>query len=240
MLPLPLVLLLIISGLLLLNRQKWLGKTLILSGFAVLYVLSLGHVADFLLMPLEAKYPLFRAEKQTVDAVVVPGGGSVDLAWMDANPVPNSETHSRLVLGVQLARKFNVPLVLCGGNGEPFTTTVRDADPMAAAAYALGMPKNQVIVENESRNTLENAQAVRRLIKKDRIVLATSAYYMRRAKTMFERQNFVVIPAPAFFLSQSRVFSYASFIPRSGDLTRSTTAVAEWLSLAWWSLRGRI
>lgn len=222
------------------NRRKGLGKGLILSGIALLYVLSLGHVADFLLRPLEGKYPPFRAGKQTVDAVVVPGGGSVDLAWMNANPVSSSESLARVVLGVQLAQKFKVPLVLCGGNGEPFTTTVRDAEPMAAAAYALGMPKNQVLVENESRNTLENAQAVRKLIKKDRIILATSAYYMRRAKAMFTRQGFAVTPAPTFFLAQTRVFSYASFIPKAGDFSRSTTAIAEWISLAWWSIRGQI
>jgi uncharacterized SAM-binding protein YcdF (DUF218 family) len=239
-LPLSLVLFLIIAGLIILKWRERLGKGLVLSGVIVLYVLSLGHTADFILKPLEEKYPPLAAEKIALDAVVVPGGGSVDLAWINANPVPNSETLSRVVLGVELARKFKVPLVLCGGNGEPFTTTVRDADPMAAAALAMGMPANQVLVENESRNTLENARAVRKLLKQDRIILATSAYYMRRAKAMFTRQGFVVIPAPTFFLAQTRVFSFASFIPKAGDLSRSTTGIAEWISLAWWSIRGEV
>ena len=239
-LPLTLVLFLISAGLLILKKRINIGKGLVLSGLIVLYVLSLGHTADFILKPLEGKYPPLIAEKLAVDAVVVPGGGSVDLAWINTRPVPNAETFSRVVLGVELARKFKVPLVLCGGNGEPFTTTVRDAEPMAAAAYAMGLPSKQALVENESRNTLENARAVRKLLKKDRIILATSAYYMRRAKAMFTRQGFTVIPAPTFFLAQNRVFSYASFIPKAGDLSRSTTGIAEWISLAWWSLRGEV
>jgi uncharacterized SAM-binding protein YcdF (DUF218 family) len=63
---------------------------------------------------------------------------------------------------------------------------------------------------------------------------------MRRAKAMFARQGFVVIPAPTYFLAQNRVFSYVSFIPTAGDFSRSTTGIAEWISLAWWSIRGEI
>ncbi len=236
------VLIAMIAGLALLERRRNLGRALLAGGMAVLYLLSLGPTADLILRPLERRYPPVRAEaiKGRVDAVVVPGGGSIDLAWMGADPVPNAETLSRIVTGVELARRLKAPLVLCGGNGEPFSTKVNDADAMARAAIALGMPRARLIVEDRSRNTLENAHAVRALLTGDRIVLATSAYYLRRATAFFSRRGFTVIPAPTYFLSQTRVWTLAALIPRAGDFNRSCTGIAEWISMLWWTMRGEL
>ncbi len=231
---------LILAGLLLLNRHRPIGKALIVAGLTLLYVLSLGHTADLILKPLEGRYLPLKDEKTAVDAVVVPGGGSVDLAWLDVSPVPNAETLSRLITGVELSRKFRLPLIVCGGNGEPFSTKANDADAMALAAYAMDIPRGRVIAENVSRNTLENSYAVRKLVKGDRIILVTSAYHMRRASAMFGRRGFLVIPAPSYFLGRTRVCSLASLIPRASDLTHSSVGIAEWISLAWWGIRGEI
>lgn len=238
--PLSAALILVLVGLSLINGNKRFGRGLPLFAVLLLYVLSLGHTADFILKPLEGRYPPLKNEMIAVDAIVVPGGGSVDLDWTNADPVPNEETLSRLVTGVVLAKRLRVPLVLCGGNGEPFATKVNDADAMAPSAYAMGMPREQVIIENVSRNTLENSYAVRKLVKGNRIVLATSAYYMRRAKALFARRGFTVIPAPTFFLAQTRKVSFNSFIPKATDLHHSTVGLAEWASMAWWHVRGEI
>ncbi|HLO26730.1 MAG TPA: ElyC/SanA/YdcF family protein [Geobacteraceae bacterium] len=221
-------------------KRRMAGSLLILAGLVLFYLLSIAPVADVLLEPLErAAFPLQKIPA-TADAVVVPGGGSVDLAWCGASPVPNAETMTRLVKGVELAKRMNIPLVLAGGNGEPFATVLNDADVMADAAYAMGMSRNRMIVENRSRNTLENSHAVRRLVKGNRIILATSAYYMKRADAMFTRRGFTVIPAPTYHLVQTRKSGPASLIPRAGIFANSTVALAEWLSMAWWRIRGEM
>ncbi len=235
------LLIMILAGYLLAGRYRRTGKTFIISGLAILYLLSLGHVADMLLKPLERGLPPLMINKTIgVDAIVVPGGGSVDLEWLGAAPVPNGENYARLFQGIELAKKYDVPLVLTGGNGEPFTTKVKDADVMAEAALSLGIPRKQLIVENESRNTLENSHAVRKLVKGNRIVLATSAYYMKRARFMFERRGFSVIPAPVYYLVATRKCNLSSLIPRAGDLYRSSTAIAEWMGRIWWRIRGEM
>ncbi len=231
---------LILAGAFLLNRHRRTGKALIFAGLALLYLLSLGPVADAILRPLERATPPLRDENLAADAVVVPGGGSVDLEWMGGGAVPNAETLSRLVTGVRFAKKLGVPLVLCGGNGEPFATKVRDADAMFPAALAMGMDERQVIVENESRNTLENSHAVRKLVRGDRIILATSAYYMRRARAMFEKRGFTVIPAATTHLAGTRRYSASVLIPGAANLAHSAVGIAEWISMVWWSLRGEM
>jgi uncharacterized SAM-binding protein YcdF (DUF218 family) len=190
------LILLILFGFLISGKRRKLGRACIFLGLLLFYLLSLGPVADALLKPLERALPTLKHRPAAADAVVVPGGGSVERSWIGAGPVPNGETYVRLVTGVELAKTMNILLVLTGGNGEPFATALNDADVMADAAYAMGMPRNRIIVENRSRNTLENSREVRKLLKGNRIILATSAYYMKRAVAMFTKQGFKVTPAP--------------------------------------------
>jgi uncharacterized SAM-binding protein YcdF (DUF218 family) len=232
--------LLMLFGLFVARKRRKTGMALVIAGLGTLYLLSLDPVANLLLRPLENAAPPLQKLPAAVDAVVVPGGGSVDLAPIGAPSVPNAETWTRLIKGIEIARKLNVPLVLTGGNGEPFAARLNDADVMAEAAYGLGMPREQVIVENSSRNTLENSLAVRSIIKGDRIILATSAYYMKRAMLLFGKRGFTVIPAPTYQLCQIRKTNVFTLIPGAENLARSNTAFAEWLSLGWWKLRREI
>ncbi len=220
------------------KKRRVLGRVLFSLGLILLCALSLEPVANWLLKPLESAAPYAQKLPDTADAVVVPGGGSVNLAWAGAAPVPNAETWTRLIRGIEIARRLNAPLILTGGNGEPFATTLNDADVMATAALALGMPRNQMIVENGSRNTLENSYAVRNLVRGEKqIVLVTSGYYMKRAVAMFKRRGLKVIPVPTYPLVQTRKTGFFTFIPSAGNLQRSSTALAEWMSLAWWRMR---
>jgi uncharacterized SAM-binding protein YcdF (DUF218 family) len=71
-------------------------------------------------------------------------------------------------------------------------------------------------------------------------ILATSAYYMKRAVAVMKKRGFMVIPAPTYYLAQSRKITPALLIPRSGNFSNSPVAVAEWLSLVWWNMRGEL
>jgi uncharacterized SAM-binding protein YcdF (DUF218 family) len=230
----------ILTGWFLIEKNRKSGRVLLFAGLALLYLLSLNQVADLLLRPLERAAPPVKNTRILADAVVVPGAGSIDLDWIDARPEPNGESWARLIKGVELARKLRIPLVLTGGNGEPFNTRLKDADVMAEAAFDLGLPRNRVIAENVSRNTLENSRAVRKLVKGNKIILVTSAYYMRRAVAMFSKQGFTVVPVPVYHLAQTRKNNLASLIPRAASLKSSTIALAEWISMAWWGLRGEM
>lgn len=233
------IIILMLLGLAVSRRRRAAGLALISAATLLLYLLSLGPVASWLVAPLE-RYPPLHSLPAQVDAVVVPGAGSVNLARFHAAPVPSAETLSRLVKGVELARQLHCPLVLSGGNGEPFATILSDAEIMAQTAFAMGMPRNQVIVENRSRNTLENSREVRKIVSGRRIVLATSAYYMRRAVTMFQKRGFEVIPAPVFYFGQQEKMNLSLLIPQAGALAASKIALAEWVSMVWWRIRGEI
>ena len=71
-------------------------------------------------------------------------------------------------------------------------------------------------------NTAEEAVAIRRLLppRQSRVLLVTSAFHMRRAQRLFERQGMQVLPFPVDFKARGRW---------AGPLWRDTT---QWLPSA--------
>jgi uncharacterized SAM-binding protein YcdF (DUF218 family) len=59
---------------------------------------------------------------------------------------------------VSLHRQGLVPRLLCSGGGHATEDGTAEADLMAGAAFALGVPREAVLVETPSRNTYENVR----------------------------------------------------------------------------------
>ena len=234
------LLFIMVAGLFLMKRKKPAGAPLLLTGIILLYLLSLPYTADLLIRPLEATYPPLNDGMVQADAIVVLSGGGKDLSWLPNISEPGPDSLERTIAGVKLARKLKLPLVFTGGSGEVAPTAVREAIPMADVALSLGIPREEIIVEAASRNTLENAAATRKLVQGNRILLVTSAFHMRRSVAMFQKQGFTVIPAPAGYHAQTRRASPMMLVPRAGNLDTSALAISERISLIWYSLTNRI
>jgi uncharacterized SAM-binding protein YcdF (DUF218 family) len=231
---------LILGGLVLARWRRSAGKVMVAAGIVLLYFLCLPPVADMLIRPLEAAFPPFHDPGMEVNAVVVLSGGAKDLSWVPAPAAPSEASLERLVAGMQIARTRRLPLVITGGSGEVTSGGVPEANAMADIAARLGFPAKDIIIENHSRNTVENAEKIKDLISGRTIILVTSAFHMKRSTRIFSKQDFIVLPAPAGYTSPSRPFSITFLIPRAGALDISATALSEYLSLAWYGMTGRL
>jgi len=240
LLPPASLLVLILAGLILLRRHPGAGRTLVAAGIALLYILSLEPVSDRLIRPLEAAYLPLNIADIKADAVVVLGSGVNDLSWLPARPEPSPSSLQRLIDGIRIARNLRIPLVVSGGSGALAPTEAREADAMAALAVMLGFPRKDLVIENRSRNTWENAEQVKGLVSGRTVILVTSAFHLKRAAGMFREQGFSVIPAPAAYESASRPLSITALLPRTGALDTSSTALAEYLSLTWYWSFGKL
>lgn len=240
LLPPASLILLMLAGFILRRWHRNAGRTLVAAGMVLLYGLSLDPVADRLLRPLEASYRPLPVGPVKADAIVVLGGGSRDLSWVPKGPELSGGSLERLVGAVQLARRHHLPLVVCGGSGEPKPSTIREADIMADVAIGLGFPSKDIAIENRSRNTWENAEAVQKLLPGKTVVLVTSAFHMRRSIRMFEKLGFTVLPAPSGYQSQTRHGSYTDHLPQASALATSSTAIAEYISISWYWMTGKI
>jgi len=234
------ILLLMAVGFVIVKQKRMVGWSLIAFGFLLLYGLSTGPIINSLIIPLETSYPPLKDKTVHADAIVVLTGGVRDLSWLGIDPEPSDISMDRLVKGVMLYRVLRIPLIIAGGRGSLIHSEMPEADVMAHAAVDLGVPEQEIVIENKSRNTLESARAVNGLLKGKRIILVTSAFHMKRSVALFKKQGFDVVPAPTGYLAMHRPLSWYSFIPGAVGLTTSSVALSEYISFAWYSMIGAL
>jgi len=236
LLPPASLLILILAGLILLRRHPSAGRILVAAGIALLYILSLEPASDRLIRPLEAAYLPLNIADIKADAVVVLGSGVNDLSWLPARPEPSPSSLQRLIEGIRIARNLRIPLVVSGGSGALAPTEAREADAMAALAVKLGYPRGDLghrepITEHVGECGTGQRPGLRQDHHPCHLGLSPEA-----GAGMFRKQGFSVIPAPAAYKSASRPLSITALLPRAGALDTSSSALAEYLSLAWyWS-----
>jgi uncharacterized SAM-binding protein YcdF (DUF218 family) len=93
-------------------------------------------------------------------------------------------------------------------------------------------------VEEDSRNTRENAYKSFAVLKKNgvsRIALVTHAWHMPRASIEFERAGFKVIPAATAYTTRYKADIYA-FIPTADALQKSNWFLHEIIGILWYRL----
>lgn len=72
---------------------------------------------------------------------------------------------------------------------------------------------------------------------KHKIILVTSAFHMRRARMLFERQGFEVDPFPVDFQTSDRpTTTVLSFLPSAQALAKSETAMREKIGILYYSI----
>ncbi|GKX56125.1 membrane protein [Leminorella grimontii] len=201
LLPLPFLLSLMAIALLLLWFTRWQksAKTLLTASWLTLLLISLQPVADRLLMPLEANYSTYSPEAQRetpVEYIVVLGGGyTYNAEWApSSNLFPNSLP--RVAEGIRLHRLIpGSKLVFTGANAE--TNPVAYATTAAMVAESLGVAKQDIIVLDRAKDTIEESQAVAELTNDRPFLLVTSANHLPRAMQIFQNAGLHPIPAPA-------------------------------------------
>jgi Uncharacterized conserved protein len=99
-----------------------------------------------------------------------------------------------------------LPLVFSGFSGRFIRSSQSESDLALAFFQTMGADTQRILLENQSRNTLENARYTRELIDfagNGPWVLVTSAFHMPRAVEIFTDQGIAVIPYPTDFRSQA-------------------------------------
>lgn len=223
-------------GLWLLKRRPKAGKTLIALALAVLAVLSMPALSGRLLASLERDALLPPTNRPAAQAIVVLGGGR----YLDA-PEYGGDTVSggaleRLRYGAKLQRETGLPLLVTGG--KPDGGQVSEGEAMRRVLEAeFGVPVRWV--EDRSDNTRENAAYSRELLKGSgvgTVYLVTHAWHMPRAKWIFEREGFKVVPAGIAFHG-ARPLTVLDFLPGAGALGASALYLHEKIGLLWYGLK---
>ncbi len=247
LMPLPWILLLLAVGLILTRPSKnkrriKIGRYMILVGILILFVLSLLPVSNLIVYSLEGKYiPVSDEALSSLDIVVILDGGLYAVGSYKDNPEPSGITYSRLLNGVRFYKQSSADiLALCGGVSQPDTESA--AEVMKKIAMELGVPESNIVIETKSRNTMENASELVKVLpagKGRRIGLVTSSLHIRRATKAFSRRfpNDTIVPIPVNYRYNPVRFGPTTVVPSANVLAKSSQALRSWIALLWYTIR---
>ena len=231
------VLLFISFILFLLNCKKKSGALILLLSIVLIYGASIAPVSNYLCYYLEKDYinnPT--AGDKNIDAIVVLGSGTKEInAFKNTF---NTEIESlRLLHAVVVYNKTGAKYFVCSGKGDGKTS---EAEVMARLAGKLGVPKEKIRIESNSKNTGENAAEVNKMFvnKNINIGLVTSAFHMKRSEREFKKYFNNVLPLPAHYLYSSPMGNAViRYMPQSEELNKTSIVFKEIIGQLWYRLK---
>jgi uncharacterized SAM-binding protein YcdF (DUF218 family) len=153
---------------------------------AVPLLVGVSPASRWLSAPLVLVDPLRRA-----DAIAVLGAGAYD----PRTPTPH--TAYRLLRAVQLYQEGYAPLMILSGGGHRGARGT-DAEAMATAARALGVPATAVVLDATSSSTRAQAESVARIARSrglSSVLVVTSPLGSRRATRAFRQVGLDAVSA---------------------------------------------
>ncbi len=113
---------------------------------------------------------------------------------------------------------------------------------MKELAMRLGVQEDEIIVEDTSKNTMENATRLRKLLAAEerlKIGLVTSAMHMSRAERVFKKvyAKDTIVPTPVAYLYDPPESFLKSLVPSVSALELSTYAIHERIGMLWYAIR---
>lgn len=206
--------------------------------FAWLWAFSTATVANYLTDYLEEPFPPKAMSVVPVsEAIVLLGGATRGDTHRGQTPDLNQRA-DRLLHAVALYKGAKAPLVVVSG-GSPVGGR-SEAAQMRDLLMLMGVPHGAMQLERQSRNTRENAVYSGALLRErgvSRILLVTSAFHMRRAVPLFEKEGFEVFPAPTDYQRLVDNSLVPGWLPGVGNLARSSEALHE--IVGYWFYRWR-
>jgi uncharacterized SAM-binding protein YcdF (DUF218 family) len=124
----------------------------------------------------------------------------------------------RFIQGLKLLNTGKVShILISSGNGSLMPGKFREADWVKTQLELLNVPDSCILIEDRSRNTLENAAFSKSVLQENHLappyILVTSAFHMRRSLAVFKKEKIDVVPYPCNYFAGSKKISVLDFIP---------------------------
>ncbi len=251
-LPGVLVLLIVLFFIIFRRRMTRVGRIFVLSICVSLYFISSVFVARLLVFPLEGSSEPIIPDDAWVPlqegCIVVLGGGAVrdvpDTLRQNLEGEIGPASLKRVHMAYRIYHRIPYPLILSGGSVFGGHAAVSESEFMARALQLWGVPREDIVLEERSRNTRENAlYTLERLPDEvSTIYLVTSAIHMRRARLVFHRtlarlERSVEITSICTNYTLSRgSLRWFHFFPTRNGMISSLAAVHEYLGLLFYAV----
>lgn len=152
----------------------------------------------------------------------------------------------RLLQAVELYKKGIIKKILfTGGSGLLMHPEMKEGQYVKPFLMRLGIPEGDILIENESRNTNENAAFTAQLVVNHSLhgpfLLITSGIHLRRAEGCFKKQQMEVISYSTDRYSGPRKFELDFlFLPGASQLNNWDPLIHEWVGYLSYKIAGYI
>lgn len=187
--------------------------------------------------------PMKAGEKYDV-GIVLGGMTSYDRVNKEGHFNMSSD---RFIQTALLYKKGYIKKIIASGgqNGMFSEDNFVEADFIAKNLVDLGIPAEDIMIENRSKNTVENASYSKELMNRNglldtKAVLITSAFHIPRATLTFEQAGISVRPFPCAFsmLPSATKFGGGTMVPASWAMDSWGGFFKEMLSMAYLKIMG--
>jgi len=174
----------------LLTKKPKRRRNLLLFSVFIFFLFSNPFLLDEAMRTWELQPQKTDYSQKTYDYAIVLGGVT---SYYDKRykQIGFNRSVDRLMQGIQLYKKGIVKkIVFTGGDATILQNDIKEADVIKQYLIDIGIPTEDLIFENESRNTHENATFVFKTLKptkSENILLITSAFHMRRSLGCFKK-----------------------------------------------------
>lgn len=233
----------LIGAALLWTRFARAGRWMVVGALIMIAVFGLSPVGNALMVSLEQRFPPWDSSRGAPDGIVILGGAiSPDISSAH-DDVALNEAAERMTKIAELARRYpNARIVFSGGSPALFVSEEPEAVYAARLLRDFGIDPERIQIEEQSRNTVENAVFSRLIAQPkpgERWLLVTSAYHMPRSVGAFRQAGFAIEPFPVDWRTRGAADLLRPFGTLGDGLRRTDTAVREWVGLAAYWLSGR-
>jgi uncharacterized SAM-binding protein YcdF (DUF218 family) len=170
-------------------------RRLLIAAISILIFFSNSFILDEVLRFWEIGYVKHNEIKKEYDYGILLGGmGEYDAQFDRVNFNNGAD---RLIQTLVLYNEGIIKkIIVTSGSGSILHKSKKEADFIKDYAMRLGVPDTCLIIENESRNTYENALFTKHLTanfnSNSSYLLITSAFHMRRSKACFIKAGFKI------------------------------------------------
>ena len=213
-----------------------------LINFIFIALISFFPIGSYLTYIIEKEFHTNTKIPKRVDGILILGGATNPLLFKEFDQISLNDSAERLVESVMIIRKFEkAKVIFSGGSGIVNRSDLGHSQVAKLFYKKMGVDINKIFFEDKSRNTHENiiySKKIAKPKKNENWLLITSAFHMKRALLIAEKNNWKLIPYAVDF-KNIKEFKLTPNLNLLSNLNSFQSGLHEWLGLVSYYLMGR-
>ena len=204
--------------------------------------ISFFPIGKYLIYIIEKEYHNPPDIPPDVDGILILGGATNPLLSEQFNKTNFNDSADRLIHSIPLIKKNKkAKIIFSGGSGFINRPELDHAQHVKKFFISMNLNTDEIFFENKSKNTYENiifSQQILKTNKNKKWLLITSAFHMKRAILIGEKNGWDFIAYPVDF-KINKDFKFKPSLKLLSNINYFNSGSHEWLGLISYYLMGR-